>query len=166
MNLSCGYRVALGYGFESLCQHLLEVHGEEVSMEEEQNYHSWREFDFVLSLSGRGHKEKNMTSTLIELWCPFKLSSSFFVLISRMGVKNVNLSFSKVYLCDPDISLFYQNTASINENKQSRKHQKIVRAPVDNCFFIVISRIGIRIINLSFFPRVCMSSLHFLVISE
>ena len=117
MNLSCGYRVALGYGFESLCQHLLEVHGEEVSMEEEQNYHSWREFDFVLSLSGRGHKEKNMTSTLIELWCPFKLSSSFFVLISRMGIKNVNLSFSQVYLCDPDISLFYQNTASINENK-------------------------------------------------
>ena len=66
MNPRCGYRVALGYGFESLCQHLWEVHGEEVSMDKEQNYHSWREFDFVLSLSGRGHKEKNMISTLIE----------------------------------------------------------------------------------------------------
>ena len=66
MNPRCGYKVALGYGFEALCQHLLESHGETVSLEEERNYHAWREFDFVLSLSGRGHKEKNMISTLIE----------------------------------------------------------------------------------------------------
>ena len=152
-----------------------------------------------------------------------------------MGVKNVNLSFSQVYLCDPDISLFYQNTASINENKQSRKHQKnckgtrvlvpghqnsgalsswqlvfycnlenghqnyqfvffpkgiyeffafsgnirilpaklrihnkentkkIVEAPE---FCVLISRMGFRNINFSFFLSVFMCSGHFLVLSE
>ena len=118
-----------------------------------------RDYNKKTVVNLKGHQSSG------ELWCPFKLSSSFFVLISRMGVKNVNLSFSQVYLCDPDISLFYQNTASINENKQSRKHQKnckgtrtLVPFQVDNWLFIVISRMDIRNINLSFSPSVFMCS--------
>ena len=66
----CGYNLALGYGFEALVDHLQTCHGETVTRESEPDYHSWREFDFVLSLSGRGHKEKNMISTLIEFHFP------------------------------------------------------------------------------------------------
>lgn len=66
MHLRCGYRMALGTGFDALLVHLQEVHGEEVAEYKESDYHSWREFDTVLSLSGRGHKEKNILSVLIE----------------------------------------------------------------------------------------------------
>ena len=65
MNMRCGYKVALGTGFEALMSHLLEFHGEEISLQDEPKYYSWREFDSVLSLSGRGHKEKNIIETLI-----------------------------------------------------------------------------------------------------
>ena len=81
-----------------------------------------------------------------------------------MGIRNINLSFSQVYLCFPDFSWFYQNTVSICEDTQPKNTEKIVEAPefwcpgtrtlvpfqVDNRRFIVISRMGIRKINLSF----------------
>ena len=103
----------------------------------------------------------------IEFWCP---GNRYFIVISRMGISNINLSFSQVYLCFPDFSWFYQNTVSINEDTQPKNTEKIVGAPefwcpgtrtlvpfqVDNRFFVLISKMGVRNINLSFFSSVFM----------
>ena len=66
-----------------------------------------------------------------EFWCPgtrtlvpFQVDNRYFIVISRMGISNINLSFSQVYLCFPDFSWFYQNTVSICEDTQPRKHRK------------------------------------------
>ena len=60
------------------------------------------------------------TRTLV----PFQVDNRYFIVISRMGISNINLSFSQVYLCFPDFSWFYQNTVSICEDTQPRKHRK------------------------------------------
>ena len=40
MNMRCGYKVALGTGFQALMSHLLEFHGEEISLTTEPKYYS------------------------------------------------------------------------------------------------------------------------------
>jgi hypothetical protein len=78
-----------------------------------------------------------------------------------------------VYLCVPDISWFYQNTVSINEDTQPGKHRKncggtrvLVPFQVDNRFFVLISKMDFSNINLSIFPSVFMCSAHFLFLLE
>ena len=66
MNFRCGYTTAVGSGFEALVHHLATKHQEEVSMDEEMNYSSWREFDFILLLSGRGHKVKVVNFDMVK----------------------------------------------------------------------------------------------------
>ena len=35
-----------------------------------------------------------------EVWCPFKLTTGFFIVISRMNIRNINLSFiPSVFMC-------------------------------------------------------------------
>ena len=54
-------------------------------------------------------------------------------------------------------------------DSQPRKHQKNcggTRVQVDNRFFVLISKMGFRNINLSFFPSVFMCSRHFLFLLE
>ena len=119
-----------------------------------------------------------------EFWCPgtrtlmpFQVDNWFFIVISRMDIRNINLSFfSSVFMCPWHflvISEYCQQKLRIHNQENTKK---IVGAPefwcpgtrtlvpfqVDNCFFIVISRMDIRNINLSFFPSVLMCSWHFL----
>ena len=65
--------------------------------------------------------------------------------------------------------------APTNEDTQPRKHWKNCGCPgtktlvpfqVDNRFFVLISKMGFRNINLSFFPSVFMCSRHFLFLLE
>ena len=66
-----------------------------------------------------------------EFWCPgtrtlmpFQVDNWFFIVISRMDIRNINLSFSQVYWCVPDISWFFQNIASTNVSTPSRNPPK------------------------------------------
>ena len=59
MELRCGYRTSIGYGFESLLQHLETEHGKDISNEKEDDYISWHVLNIPLVLSGKGHKEKH-----------------------------------------------------------------------------------------------------------
>ena len=121
-------------------------------------------------------KKAGGTRTLV----PFHDDQQVFVLISRIGFRNINFSFFlSVFMCSWHFLVFSKHCQHKCEYtiKKSPKNEgapefwcpstrTLMPFQVDNCFFIVISRMGIRIINLSFFPRVFMSSLHFLVISK
>ena len=71
--LRCGLKYNIGYGFESLIHHLNVEHGQNVSLDDESQFVSWREFDFPLVLSGKGHKEKNMMQVLFSFNWPVLL---------------------------------------------------------------------------------------------
>ena len=49
-----------------LAEHMETEHGQVLALEDEPKYASWREFDFLLVSSGRGHKEKNMMAILFD----------------------------------------------------------------------------------------------------
>ena len=66
MEEGCGYRLSPGYGFEALIEHLHSKHNKEIQGNEEEAFSHWREFDFPLVLSGKGHKEKNMLEVLFN----------------------------------------------------------------------------------------------------
>ena len=66
MELKCDYSVCLGYGFNALIKHMALEHNENIKPEDEGKFASWREFDFLCVLSGRGHKEKNMMNVLYD----------------------------------------------------------------------------------------------------
>ena len=98
-----------------------------------------------------------------------------------MDIRNINLSFfSSVFKCSWHflvISEYCKQKLRIHNQENTKK---IVGAPefwclgtrtlvpfqVDNRFFVLISKMGFRNINLSFFPSVFMCSWHFLVLSE
>ena len=65
-------------------------------------------------------KKAGGTRTLV----PFHDDQQVFVLISRIGFRNINFFFSLVYMCVLDISWFFQNTASINVSTPSRNPPK------------------------------------------
>ena len=119
-----------------------------------------------------------------EFWCPgtrtlmpFQVDNWFFIVISRMDIRNINLSFSpSVFMCSWHFlvkSEYCQQKLRIHNQEYTKK---IVGAPefwcpgtrtlvpfqVDNRFFVLISKMGFRNINLSFFPSVFMCSRHFL----
>ena len=110
------------------------------------------------------------TRTLV----PFHVNQQVFVFISRMGFRNITLSFSSecvyMFLTLPDfvrtlpVKMRIRNKA--NATKNCGGTRSLVPFQVDNWVFIVISRMNIRIINLSFIPSVFMCSWRFLVISE
>ena len=64
----CGYEVAIGSSFDNLLKHMHEVHKDKVGnlSLEKGNYDKWREFDYVLVVSGKGHYEKNMLQVLAD----------------------------------------------------------------------------------------------------
>ena len=127
----------------------------------------------------RGHQSSGAQAP--ELWCPFKLTTVFFIVISGMDIRNINLSFfSSVFMCPWHflvISEYCQQKLRIHNQENTKK---IVGAPefwcpgtrtlvpfqVDNRFFVLISKMGFRNINLSFFPSVFMCSRHFLFLLE
>ena len=73
----------------------------------------------------RGHQSSGARAP--EFWCPFKLKTGFFCFNLKNGLQEYQFLFFLVYLCVPDISLFYLNTASINAITPSRKSPKKCR---------------------------------------
>ena len=63
---SCGYKTSQGYGFEALVEHLENKHKRIFKSIKEEDFCHWREFNFPLVLSGKGHKEKNMLEVLFN----------------------------------------------------------------------------------------------------
>ena len=65
----CG--VPVGHGYQALVEHMEREHSEDISNSQVESFNSWKEFDFVFVLSGRGHKEKNMLNILFDFhWEP------------------------------------------------------------------------------------------------
>ena len=116
-------------------------------------------------------KKAGGTRTLV----PFHNHQQVFVLISRIGFRNINFSFFlNVFMCSWHFLVFSkhcQHKCEYTIKKSPKKWggpatRTLMPFQVDNWFFIVISRMDIRNINLSFFSSVFMCPWHFLVISE
>ena len=60
----------------------------------------------------RIHNQEN-TEKIVgapEFWCPFKLTTDFFVLISKMDFSNINLSiFPSVFMCSAHLLFLFEN---------------------------------------------------------
>ena len=108
------------------------------------------------------------------------LGSSAFILKMRHVYENNNKLLPSTSSSSPSFFLQQDSGAPTNEDTHPRKHWKNVGAPefrcpgtrtlvpfqVDNRFFVLISKMGFRNINLSFFPSVFMCSRHFLFLLE
>ena len=103
---------------------------------------------------------------------PFKLTTVFYCNLENGHQENQFVFFLKcidVFLTFP---VFFQNIASTNVSTPSRNPQKnegapefwcpgtrtLVPFPAENRFFVLISRMGIRNINFSFFLSVFICS--------
>ena len=126
---------------------------------------------FAVMFFKKALQKSRGTRTLV----PFHVNQQVFVFISRMGFRNITLSFSSecvyVFLTLPD----FIRTLPVKMRICNKKMQHQISgawAPEVWCpfkltgFFIVISWMNIRNINLSFIPSVFMCSWRFLVISE
>ena len=60
---NCG--VPTGHGYQALVDHMASEHNEDISEAEVSVFDSWKEFDFVLVLSGQGHKDKKYIEHLV-----------------------------------------------------------------------------------------------------
>ena len=84
----------------------------------------WGKMNEVLAFCSKMYSHGEIkTFTVINIGST-RVDNRHFIVISRMGIRKINLSFSQLYLCVPDISCFYWNTASINESSPSRKPRK------------------------------------------
>ena len=109
-----------------------------------------------------------------ELLCLFMLTNRFLFSYREWasGI-SLYLFLLSVFMCSWHCLILSEHCQLKWEYATKKMQQKIVGSPEVWCpfklttgFFIVISRMNIRIINLSFIPSVFMCSWRFLVISE
>ena len=131
-----------------------------------------------------------------EFWCPgtrilvpFQADQQFFILISRLGIRNMNFScLPSAFMCfirnlvilehcQHEMSMhWWENTPNkvggtrvlVPGHQKSGAWAPEVWCPfkLTNRFFVLISRMGFRALNFSCLPSVFMCSTQNLVLSE
>ena len=89
--------------------------------------HMWRYTTKKTPKKLWGHQSSGARAP--ELWCPFKLNR-FFVLISRMGFRNINFSFFlSVFMCSWHFLVLSEHCQHKCENTIKKTPKKNVGAP-------------------------------------
>ena len=173
MNFSCLSSVFMCFAQNLVilehCQHKMSMH--------------WSE----TPLKRRGHQSSGARAP--EFWCPFKLSNSFFCFNLKTGHQKYELScLPSVFMCfirnlvilehcQHEMSMhWWENTPNqvggtrvlVPGHQKSGAWAPEVWCPfkLTNRFFVLISRMGFRTLNLCCFPSVFMCSTQNLVLSE